>query len=224
MKLESIVRVVVKTLFVPALIAACVAQTAHGQGTVLFNNKVSSDGINAPIYDLTVGGSLLEGSGFLAQLYSGPVGTTEDKLVPTGAIVDFRTNVAAGYLNVGANGSRVIPNVAVGESAVLQIRAWTASSGTNYEAALASFDPNGRAGKSDMIVVVTKPSLLLTPASMTGLQPFAIVSVVPEPSVQLLGAAGLALLAIHRRSRAQANANAAETNTPASTADHPVNG
>lgn len=216
MKLELLARNLLKAFFLVVSIAGWLTHTACGQGTVNFNNKVSLDGINAPIFDLTLGGTMLEGANFLAQLYSGPLGTSEDKLVPTGAIVDFRTNIAAGYLNVGASGSRTIPNVVAGDSAILQIRAWTAASGGTYEDAMASLDPNGRAGKSDMIVVVTKPSLLQTPVSMTGLQSFAIVSVVPEPSVQLLGAAGLALLAIFRNSRKRSAT--AETTSPLSSA------
>ncbi len=199
MKIEPLSRTFLKISLAVAAVTLLLANDASAQGTVNFNNKVSIDGINAPIYDFTVGGAMLEGTNYLAQLYSGPVGTTEDKLVPTGAIVDFRTNVAAGYLNVGANGSRTIPNVALGDSAVLQVRAWTAATGATYEDALASNDPNSRVGKSDLIVVTTKTSALSTPTSMTGLQSFAIGPVgVPEPSVQLLGAVGLTMLAIRR--------------------------
>ena len=198
--MNNIFRVRTSVGIVLALVAlgSLLGGNAVAQGTVNFNNKVSLDSINAPIYDLTMGGALLDGTNFLAQLYSGPMGTAEDKLVPTGPIVTLRTGVAAGYVNVGANGSRTIPNVAAGESALLQIRAWTASSGSTYEDAMASLDPNGRAGVSPLVTVVTKPSLLQTPISMNGLQSFAIVSVVPEPSVQMLGAAGFALLAIRR--------------------------
>jgi hypothetical protein len=169
-------------------------------GTVNFNNRVLMDGVDAPIYDLSVPGTPLEGSAYLAQLYSGPVGTTEDKLVPTGAIVDFRTGLAAGYLNVGTDGSRTIPNVLPGDYAVLQIRAWSASAGATYEQALASTDPAAKIGKSNLVTVQTKASALDVPVNMIGLQSFAVTPV-PEPAVLAMGATGLFLLTFRLRTR-----------------------
>ena len=167
-------------------------------GTVNFNNKVTADNINAPVYDLVVGGTMLSGSNYLAQLYTGPVGTTEDKLVPTGAIVDFRTGVAVGYVNVGADGSRTIPNVVPGDFAVVQVRAWTAATGSTYEQAVANGTPTSKVGKSSTLIVQTKASALDIPVNMIGLQSFALTPV-PEPDSMWLGTIGLALLALRFR-------------------------
>jgi hypothetical protein len=169
------------------------APSAHPQGTVYFNNKVSSAGINAPVYDTVMGGAKLEGSDYKAQLYAGPAGTTEDKLVAVGAIVDFLTGVAAGYLNVGTDGSRSIPGVTPGDNAVVQIRAWRAAAGATYEEALASPLPGAKAGKSNLVTVQTPPSALMTPANLVGLQSFAVVAV-PEPTMLALSALGVAWL------------------------------
>ena len=189
------------SLIVAALLASAAFLPAQGTfGTVNFNNRVLIDSINAPIYDLTVGGTMLEGANYLAQLYTGPLGTTEDKLVPTGAIVDFRTGVASGYLNVGTDGSRSIPNVLPGDTAVVQIRAWTAASGGTYESALVSSVPGSKAGKSNMLLVQTKTSAIELPSNMIGLQSFAIVAV-PEPGIFALGALGLVLLRLRARSQ-----------------------
>lgn len=189
------------SLIVAALLASAAFLPAQGTfGTVNFNNRVLLDSIDAPIYDLTVGGTMLSGSGYLAQLYTGPAGTTEDKLVPTGAIVDFRTGLASGYLNVGTDGSRSIPNVLPGDDAVVQVRAWSANAGATYESALVSSAPGAKAGKSSMLLVQTKASAIELPSNMIGLQSFAIVAV-PEPGVFALGAIGLVLLRLRARAR-----------------------
>jgi hypothetical protein len=188
-------------LIVAALLVSTAFLRAQGTfGTVNFNNRVLLDGINAPIYDLTVGGTMLEGTAYLAQLYTGPAGTTEDKLVPTGAIVDFRTGLASGYLNVGTDGSRTIPNVLPGDYAVVQVRAWTAAAGSTYEQAVASTIPTARAGKSNLLTVQTKASAIELPVNMVGLQSFAITAV-PEPTMLAIGAVGFALLALRSRAR-----------------------
>jgi hypothetical protein len=169
------------------------APSAHPQGTVYFNNKVSSAGINAPVYDGVMGGAKVEGTGYKAQLYAGPAGTTEDKLVAVGVAVDFLTGVAAGYVNVGTDGSRSIPGVTPGDNAVVQIRAWTAAAGATYEEALTSPLPGTKAGKSSTLTVQTPPSALMTPANLVGLQSFVVVAV-PEPTVLALSALGIAWL------------------------------
>ncbi len=174
------------------------ASPTHAQGTVNFNNKVFADGIDAPIFDLNVGGTLLSGNVFMAQLYAGPLGTTEDKLVATGMAVDFKTGLASGYVNVGTDGSRTVAGVAPGESAVVQIRAWTTATGSTYEEALASSDSSSCAGRSDMLTVLTQSGLSAQAVSMAGLQSFAITPV-PEPQLLMLGALGIAILLLRRQ-------------------------
>jgi hypothetical protein len=189
------------TLIVAALLVSAAFLPAQGTfGSVNFNNRYLPEFIDAPVYDLTIGGTMLEGSSYLAQLYSGPAGTTEDKLVPTGAVVDFRTGLAAGYINVGTDGSRSIPNVTPGSLAVVQVRAWTAAAGSTYEQAMASTSPTARAGKSNMLTVQTKASALELPVNMVGLQSFALTPV-PEPAVFALGALGLFVVTMRARAR-----------------------
>jgi hypothetical protein len=188
-------------LIVAALLVSAAFLPAQGTfGTVNFNNRVLLDGIDAPIYDLTVGGTMLAGTNYLAQLYTGPAGTTEDKLVPTGSVVDFRTGLASGYLNVGTDGSRSIPNVVPGDLAVVQVRAWTANAGATYESALVSSAPGAKAGKSSPVLVQTKASAIELPVNMVGLSSFAITAV-PEPTMLAIGAVGFALLALRSRGR-----------------------
>jgi hypothetical protein len=182
------------------LFASLLTASAQGTfGTVYFNNRVVTPDIYAPVYDMTVGGTLLQGSSYSAQLYSGPLGTPESQLVPTGAIVNFKTGMSGGLVEVGSDGSRSIPNVAPGEMAVVQVRAWTATTGSTYELAMASSSPSSRAGKSNVLTLQTKVNPL-DPAQTTlvGLQSFAIAPV-PEPDVVWLGSIGLALLALRFR-------------------------
>ncbi|MBI3882389.1 MAG: hypothetical protein HY301_20315 [Verrucomicrobia bacterium] len=188
--------------FFLALLAA--APLASGQGTlgtVNFNNRVPNadptNAVFAPVYDLIVGGTLLAGTDYLAQLYAGPGGSTDDKLQPVGGAVSFRSDIA-GFVNVGVNGSRSIPGVAPGDPVVVEIRAWTAATGASYEAALGSSDPASRAGKSLPLTIQTSPSLLSLPVNMVGLQSFAVTAV-PEPDVVWFGTLGLILLILKLR-------------------------
>lgn len=157
------------------LLVCLTTQLARSQqGNVIFNNRVVSEGISAPVYDETVGGTMLAGTAYRAQLYGGPVGTPENLLQPTGAIVDFRTGSAAGYVNVGIDSNRSIPGVAAGQNAVVQIRAWAAAGGATYEQARTNFTADSKIGRSNVLTVPTPPSILNPPASLVGLQGFAV--------------------------------------------------
>jgi hypothetical protein len=142
--------------------------------TVNFNNRVLTAGISAPISDEIVGGTLLEGVAFRAQLYGGPAGTPENLLAPTGAIVDFRTGAAAGFVNVGVEGTRDVPGVQPGERAAVQIRAWSASGGATYEQARANPAAHAKIGRSNVLLIDTPASALALPADLVGLQSFPI--------------------------------------------------
>lgn len=187
------------------LASVLVGLSAYAQGTVAFQNRDTANGINAPIYDLTVGGTLLSGTGYMAQLYAGAANLAESALKPSGAAVDFRTGAAAGFVNVGSAASRAIDGVAFGAEASVQIRAWSAAGGATYEAALAkaATDPTVHVGTSQILTVKTAASALNTPSPLTGLSSFAIVSmaspIIPEPSTLALAALGAAALLIRRR-------------------------
>lgn len=170
-----------KLLTVAALLV--VAYATQAQGTVNFNNKTG--GVDSPVFD--VGGTTkLAGPAFLAGLYEG------DTLL--GATAPFRTGIGAGYWNPAPDSSRAT-SVAPGANATLTVRAWEASGGANYAAALSA---GKKTGKSDAVTVATggagsPPSL---PAVLTGLKSFSLV---PEPSTIALGALGAAVLLFRRR-------------------------
>lgn len=175
-----------KLIAIAALVLAVAG--AYAQGTVNFVNKTSG-GIDAPVFDVD-GTTKLTGSGFLAGLYNG------ESLV--GDAVPFRTGTGAGYWNPAPSALRTLDSVAPGANATLTVRAWDASKGATYAAALAA---GGKTGKSAAVTVATggagsPPSLA---ADLTGLKSFSLVAAVPEPSTIALAAIGAAALLYRRR-------------------------
>jgi hypothetical protein len=125
------------------LFLSCLSMSALGQqGTVDFNNRVVSPGIDAPITDL--GGVKLSGTNYWAQLYAADgLSASRAQLLPVGIPLNFRVGNAAGYFQTSGNnalGQPVSESVAVtsfnGGAASVQIRAW-AGLYTSYEAAVA---------------------------------------------------------------------------------------
>jgi hypothetical protein len=153
--------------------------------TVNFNNRVLNAGISAPVFEETIGGALLEGETYRAQLYGGPAGTPENLLVPAGAIVDFRSGLAAGFVNVGVEGTRNVPGVNPGERAAVQIRAWSASGGATYEAARTNPAAHSKIGRSNILLLDTPASALSLPVDLVGLQSFPIRHE-PMPRVEIV--------------------------------------
>ena len=60
-----------KRLHLTLLAILSICLQSLGQGTVNFNNRVLADGIDAPVTDVDKK-TLLQGDGFLAQLFAGP--------------------------------------------------------------------------------------------------------------------------------------------------------
>jgi hypothetical protein len=182
-----------KLIYVAALLVASLS--AYAQGTVAFNNR-SLPAIDAPVFD--VGGTVrLDGAAWFAQLYAGPVGTADTALAAIGSPTTFRTGAGAGYIN--AVSEIIVPGVAVGGTARIQMRAWDATFGT-YAAAQAG---NGKIGSSSSFDVANlggqgpagPPAV---PATLVGLTTFSLTQV-PEPSTIALGALGVAALLFRRR-------------------------
>lgn len=117
------------------------AVSAFGQGQVMFNNidKTGTPNILAPIHFDSPTGAVISGTDARACLLGGPAATgvattlaslgNLQVLVSAGSSgatwVNFRTGAAAGYVNVGQDGARVVPGVAYSGSAMLQMVAWT---------------------------------------------------------------------------------------------------
>jgi len=180
--------------------------TAHAQGTINFANGAA--GVNAPVYEQN-GTTLLVGTGYIAQLFAGPVGTAWDSLTPLTPTATFGTGLNAGYF---FGGLVIVPNVPAGSPAVFKVRVWT-SNYPNLDAAWAARlagDPNFRVGIPGWYGLGLPTATLTSsnlggganpPPNLVGLSSFALVGPVPEPSVWLLALVGAAGLYLGRRPR-----------------------
>jgi len=221
----------VKLLGCLLLIAPCLAVA---QGTVYFSTIQIRDPadslplVNAPIYVGAVGGERCDDNYYLA-LFGGNAGAAGANLsggkgsemtcgrrVLNGpqVVFSFLNGSKAGYLFAGAN--MVLPGVGVGELASVQVRAWSKSLGSDWNAAYALWmGGNGLLGASRVMdLTLGNPMSLLQPrlgsdvdpayarfSSSPGMTPFAVVAFndalgapageVPEPGVLALAGAGL---------------------------------
>jgi len=122
----------------PALLS--VTNTSGG-GRVIFDTTTN----NAPIFDVD-GVTRLSGSSYAAQLYAGP---TPSVVRPVGPIYYFPVGPNAGFIK---NISRTIPDVAGGQVAQIQVRAWETAAGASYEEARAA---GGKFGFSKLLPTQT---------------------------------------------------------------------
>lgn len=150
------------------VLAISVAASASEGGTVNFNNAVTDLEGGAPVFGPD-GVTRLEGARYLAQLWAG---TTPDSLQPVGAPVEFRTGVMAGYFRQ-PGGTLVIPQVAAGDLAWLQVRAWDSTFGRDFTEALQA---GGLTGRSEEFAVATGGGGMppAVPADLVGLRSFAL--------------------------------------------------
>ena len=155
------------------LVASVVLMTRAGAtppegGTINFNNRLTDLEEGAPVFEPD-GVTRLEGSRYLAQLWAGGA---PDSLQPVGAPVEFRTGMMAGYFRQ-PGGTVVIPHVAAGATAWLEVRAWDGTFGEDFTEAFAA---GGPAGRSEAFAVVTGGSGMPpeVPANLVGLRSFAL--------------------------------------------------
>lgn len=183
-----------------ALLIACTTASAFAQGTVFFANRLSSS-IFAKV-TLPDGTTGLSGAAYSAQLFAGPIGTSDNALVAVGTFLPFRTGAAAG---AWSGVDVAIATVAPGAAARLQVRAWEASGGTSYAAAQAAGVMTGISGAFDSLPLggPNPPAPPLLSPNIVGnadpLNNMVGFSLVPEPSVIALGALGVVGLLLRRR-------------------------
>lgn len=179
--------------------------TAWAQGTVFFANRVAPTYV--PVYDVD-GTTPLSGTGFSVQLFAGTQNTGENALTPVGSPLSFRTGTTGTPPTVGtwAGTQEIIPGVAGGAIATMQVRAWANSGGTltTYAAALLAGVPTGKSGLFDSLALgnnaitppAPAPNIIGNPLAANNMQSFSLV---PEPSVIALGALGAVALLLRRR-------------------------
>ena len=153
---------------VTVILVAFTGNRANGQGTLTFATRVTGN-VDARV-------TYLDGTpvstGFRAQLYAGPEGSSLDSLTPLLPITTFQERPAGqGYVNaVGVT----VPGVAGNSRATVMMRAFNG----------ATWDTSSCRAQSQPIDVLTGfaggP-----PAYLTGLQPFS-VDCIPEPGTLAL--------------------------------------
>jgi len=177
--------------FIALVALGIAAWEAQAQGQFTFGNKnlTTTPPIDARVYHY---GTALDGAAWWTQAYVKLATDPDSSYAPVGSAVNFRTGNNAGY---------IVPVVVTtpypgGTSVTVEMRAWEASGGTTYEAALAAGKP---VGKSDPITlsVTVAPN---APADMLGLQSFDFP--IPEPSPGALAVLGAAALLLGARRRA----------------------
>jgi hypothetical protein len=143
----------------------------------------------------------VNGSGYTAQLFAGPAGTTDaNLLVGAPQLVSFRCGAAAGFTSVTTATLSNIPKDA--PSAVFQIRVWDNSSGlyATWAQALPAWQSGViGAGMGNLFTVNAIGGDLNTPPSLVGQLSFTINSI-PEPGTYaLLALGGFGLWLCRRR-------------------------
>jgi hypothetical protein len=201
-------------------IGLTLTSTLLGQGLIAFQNRNTAVGINAPIYLNFVGDTLLNGTGYRVALLGGPtnaipayragsrtngphlnhevvVGTLSMLGSPsTGATwTTFRTGTAAGYVGVGTDVARDsgLPYGSIGQ---FQLVAWSGNYNSWPEAVDAYLGGDGLnnwiGAGNPMFLPTTLSASDQNLPTLQGLESFAIVNFVPEPSSLALFACGLA--------------------------------
>jgi hypothetical protein len=182
-----------------AAVFLAVGAMAYGQGTFEMANRRAVTALDAPIADAL--GTKLSGDAFLAQLWAAPVGSAAFKAY--GDPVPFKSGVAAGYFLTLV--PVTLADVTPGGKVDVEIRAWRASAGATYDAAvLAPMVAGGNYGISLVIsglatggVPDPATGIPSVPSPLVGLQGFSFI--VPEPSIMALGLLGAAFLVLRRR-------------------------
>lgn len=175
---------------------------AFGQASFALMNRDTVHGIDAPVFDAQ--GVPLAGTNYLAELWGG---AAVDSLQPAlntdqgnqRVIVPF-WNVPPGYFSSSVGFLSVV-TVPEGGRAWLQVRAWDARLGSNFEAVAAR--GIGGYGESPLFYAQGADPLREPPeppAPLIGLQSFSLLPVVPEPSTwELLALGGMALCWVNKR-------------------------
>ena len=190
-------------------IVALTAVSAWAQGTVAFANYLT--GTTPPILARTYatdGTTLLDGSaGWVAGLfYQDPAAANAWTML--GAAQPYRTGLAAGRLTLV---NLTVPNIAGGQLATMQLRAWNTAAGSTWAAANAVIGAQVSPDTAPSVVVrlgdpnSTPPGVpanLIDVNTSLALAGHSLVVVVPEPSTILLGLAGIGGLLFIRRKMA----------------------
>lgn len=190
-----------KAFSIAVIAVVLVSPCILAQSTFLFQNYNPAKGIDAPVFDAQ--GNRLAGSDYVAELWGGAAANSLTATVQFSsgqrAILPFYSGAGAGYFYYSA--SMAVLQVAGGQNAWLQVRAWDARFGPTYESVEAL--GIGGYGESSFFYAMGGNPFADPPDAarpLIGLQSFSLREVVPEPSTwALLTLGGAALCWLSRR-------------------------
>lgn len=171
------------------IVAALSVNGVVGQGTIHFSTRVNPE-IDVKVYHMD-GITPLAGDGFTAQLFGGPVGSSESSLMPLFPHTVFLTGVDAGY--VVPVTSVEVPGIPEGGSASVLLRVWE-NKGQQISTYQEALTQGAFHGQSAIIDIAWLGGDILPPANLTGLQSFALI---PEPQGLSWLALGFGFFGLH---------------------------
>ena len=173
------------------LAAVLVSVSTFGQGTILFNTRVTGQ-VDAPI---SVGNGMGAGAGFNAQLFVVTGSGASSPFTALNPATTFRTTSApAAYYVVQPPGPVIVPTVAPGQQATVVMRVWAGAIGSSYDASTCK----NQTGPITITLGGVPPVGAPIPdAVLVGMQGF-FIGCIPEPSTMSLGLLGAAAL-LYRR-------------------------
>ena len=143
--------------------------SASGQGWVHFANRVPGL-VDAPVSGCS---GLLSGAGYTAQLFGGPAGAADNNLMALLPQTFFRTTPS--QAGIVTNVDVVVPGVAPGRVARLQMRVWENRGGTIQSWLAAVHDPTLQSGASPSFdSPPLTPQNTSEPVVLTGLRSFTL--------------------------------------------------
>jgi hypothetical protein len=179
-----------KKLLLTSLMSLVLVGVSYGQGTVTFKNFGSGlNGSFATPARVTLEGVNISGSAnptIVAQLWEVSNPSAPVALTPT---VGFGSGALAGTFAPSA--SVAVPGIAASQVANLRVVAWDSATGATWDTATTR-------GFSNDFSVTLADSLAPNQPILIGMNGFN-VTVVPEPSVIMLGLAGAGLLWMRRK-------------------------
>lgn len=201
-----------KKTFILLAASSLLAVSAFAQGTVVFANAIGSSTHISTNLNGSVRGQVGLTPSFLNYgLFIGAAGSGSNGLAlasnATGgaSLITTNSTTSIGRFDGDFGGTYVgIQGFAASSTADVQIRAWAASYGNNWQAAFAANQantPGAWYGASTVATISLNPAggpgtVLFTSGVLTG---FDVYSTVPEPSTIALGMLGLASVMFLRR-------------------------
>jgi MYXO-CTERM domain-containing protein len=190
------------------LTLSALAVVTYGQGTFVGTININTAaGANTKRIQ-TPDGTAIGGTDYLVQLYYANGLNADESTLRAAAVppISPRTGAAAGVL---ASAVYVLDGLTTaGGPVTLQLRAWSAALGANYEEAFAAWNAEPASdsrllGKSATfnLAATGNPTAEppITPFTIQQAFPGLTVSPVPEPGTYALGLLGLGLVALFRR-------------------------